>query len=177
MRMLTGGLLFFWILERSSSFLPMFYKTTKARHMVVNPGFTAMHLFVHSFLALFILLSYCWVTFSKVHQWGFIYWLNAGVWGAILITILILYFLMGWLVHITEHKIPSLFRFFCSVSCIYQYRYEYRFASSSGWKINPWYFLFYGVPGLQCAYICRDDFSNPDRTCICFYTCQYCIAN
>ena len=58
MRMLTGGLLFFWILERSISFLPMFYKTTKARHMVVNPGFTAMHLFIHSFFALFILLSY-----------------------------------------------------------------------------------------------------------------------
>jgi sterol desaturase/sphingolipid hydroxylase (fatty acid hydroxylase superfamily) len=108
MGFLIGGLLFFWILEGTIPLHPMFYKKTKVRHAMVNLGFTAMHLLIHSFLALIIILL---SDFCKLHQWGLVYWFNAGVLGTILITFLVLDFFVGWLVHITEHKIPLLWRF------------------------------------------------------------------
>lgn len=39
------------------------------------------------------------------------YWTNANVFGTIIISFLVLDFFGGWLVHITQHKMPLLWRF------------------------------------------------------------------
>ncbi len=42
---------------------------------------------------------------------GFVYWLNANIAWTVIIVFLTLDFFGGWLVHITEHKVPLLWRF------------------------------------------------------------------
>jgi len=105
---LVGGLLLFWIIEGAIPLIQMQYKKTKLRHAAVNFGFTLMHLIIHTFLALVIIAISDW---CKANQFGLVYWLNAGVAGTIVISILVLDFFGGWLVHITEHKVPLLWRF------------------------------------------------------------------
>ena len=106
--MLISGLLFFWILEGAIPLLSLQYKKNKVRHAGVNLIFTAIHLVIHTFLALIIILISDW---CKQNQFGIIYWLNAGILGSIIISFLVLDFFGGWLVHMVEHKIPFLWRF------------------------------------------------------------------
>src|SRR6185369_9033821 len=47
----------------------------------------------------------------KAEQFGFVYWMNAGIAGTIIVSFLALDFFGGWLVHITEHKVKFLWRF------------------------------------------------------------------
>lgn len=108
MAFLVGGLLIFWIIEGSIPLLQMRYKKTKIKHALVNFSFTIMHLIIHTFLALIIILISDW---CLANQFGLVYWLNASVVGSILISFLVLDFFGGWLVHITEHKVPLLWRF------------------------------------------------------------------
>jgi sterol desaturase/sphingolipid hydroxylase (fatty acid hydroxylase superfamily) len=108
MLFLVCGLLFFWIIEGAIPLLPLQYKKTKLRHAGVNFAFTIMHLVIHTLLALVIIKISDW---CKVNQFGFIYWMNAGVGLTILISFLTLDFFGGWLVHITQHKVPFLWRF------------------------------------------------------------------
>lgn len=108
MALIVAGLLFFWIIEGSIPLLPMRYKKNKLRHASVNLGFTVIHLLIHTFLAILIVKLSDW---CKAENFGLVYWLNAGVLGTVLITFLALDFFGGWLVHITEHKIPVLWRF------------------------------------------------------------------
>jgi sterol desaturase/sphingolipid hydroxylase (fatty acid hydroxylase superfamily) len=105
---LVSGLLFFWIIEGAIPLLPLQYKKTKLRHAAVNFAFTIMHLIIHTLLALIIIKISDW---CKVNQFGFVYWLNAGVGLTILVSFLTLDFFGGWLVHITQHKVPLLWRF------------------------------------------------------------------
>jgi len=108
MAFLVAGLLFFWIIEGSIPLLTMQYKRGKLRHAVVNLGFTSIHLLIHTFLAIIIIKLSDW---CKAGQFGLVYWLNLGIAGTIIISFLVLDFFGGWLVHISEHKIPVLWRF------------------------------------------------------------------
>jgi len=108
MTFLVAGLLLFWIIEGSIPLLPMRYKKNKLRHAAVNLGFTVIHLVIHTFLAILIIRLSDW---CKAESFGLVYWMNAGILGTILISFLALDFFGGWLVHITEHKIPLLWRF------------------------------------------------------------------
>jgi sterol desaturase/sphingolipid hydroxylase (fatty acid hydroxylase superfamily) len=108
MTFLVVGLLLFWIIEGSIPLLQMQYKKNKLRHAAVNLGFTGIHLVIHTFLAILIIKLSDW---CKAESFGLVYWMNAGILGTILISFLALDFFGGWLVHITEHKIPLLWRF------------------------------------------------------------------
>jgi sterol desaturase/sphingolipid hydroxylase (fatty acid hydroxylase superfamily) len=108
MAFLVGGLLFFWILEGSIPLINLQYKKNKLRHAGVNFSFTVIHLIIHTFLAILIVKLSDW---CKAEQIGLVHWLNVGVVGSIIISFLVLDFFGGWLVHITEHKIPFLWRF------------------------------------------------------------------
>ena len=105
---LIGGMLIFWIIEGAIPFLPMQYKKNKTTHAAVNIGFTLINLIIHTFLAYIIILLSDW---CKATNFGIIYWVNAGTITTIVISILALDFFGGWLVHITEHKIPFLWHF------------------------------------------------------------------
>jgi len=108
MTLLVAGLLIFWIIEGAVPLLPMSYKKTKGRHALVNLGFTVIHLIIHTFLAIFIVMLCDW---CKTSQFGLVYWLHASTLGTVVVSILVLDFFGGWLVHITEHKIYLLWRF------------------------------------------------------------------
>lgn len=108
MCILVMGLLFFWIIEGAIPLAALKYKRNKVKHAVVNFGFTVIHLIIHTILAIFIIQLSDW---CLQHQVGLVYWLDAGILGSIIITFLILDFFGGWLVHITEHKVPVLWRF------------------------------------------------------------------
>jgi sterol desaturase/sphingolipid hydroxylase (fatty acid hydroxylase superfamily) len=108
MAILVSGLVFFWIIEGSIPLIRLQYKKTKLTHAATNFGFTIVHLVIHTFLALLIVMLSDWCRFQ---QFGLVYWLHAGIGATILISFLTLDFFGGWLVHLTEHKIPVLWRF------------------------------------------------------------------
>ncbi len=108
MAFLVGGLLIFWIIEGAIPLLPMTYKKGKARHAIVNFGFTVIHLIIHTFLAILIVLLSDW---CRQNQFGLVYWAHANVLGTVVISFLALDFCGGWLVHIIQHKIYVLWRF------------------------------------------------------------------
>jgi sterol desaturase/sphingolipid hydroxylase (fatty acid hydroxylase superfamily) len=108
MSLIVAGLLIFWIIEGAIPLLPMSYKKTKGRHALVNLGFTVIHLVIHTFLAIFIVMLCDW---CETNQFGLVYWVNASILGTVIISLLVLDFFGGWLVHITEHKIYMLWRF------------------------------------------------------------------
>lgn len=105
---LISGLLFFWILEGAIPLLSLRYKKTKLKHAAVNMVFTAIHLFIHTFLAFVIIILSDW---CKANSFGIVYWTNAGIFATIIISFIVLDFFGGWLVHIVEHKVPLLWRF------------------------------------------------------------------
>lgn len=107
MAILVGGLLFFWIIEGAIPLLTLHYKKNKLQHAAVNFGFTIIHLIIHTLLAILIVTLSDW---CKAEGWGLIYWLNAGVGGAVLIAVLALDF-SSWLVHLIMHKVKLLWRF------------------------------------------------------------------
>lgn len=105
---LVGGLLFFWLIEGAIPLFSLQYRKNKWRHALVNFGFTIIHLLIHTLLAILIVLLSDW---CKDNQFGIVYWTGLGIVGTIVVSILILDFCGGWLVHIIEHKIPFLWRF------------------------------------------------------------------
>ena len=108
MAFLVGGLLFFWIIEGAIPLLPLSYKKNKWKHAGVNFAFTTIHLVIHTGLAIVIIKISDW---CRLNEFGMVYWLNANALLSIIISFLILDFFGGWLVHITEHKVPVLWRF------------------------------------------------------------------
>ena len=108
MAFLVGGLLIFWIIEGAIPLLPMNYKKGKTRHAAVNFSFTVIHLIIHTFLAILIVILSDW---CKQNQFGLVYWANANLPGTVIISFLVLDFCGGWLVHIVQHKVYSLWRF------------------------------------------------------------------
>lgn len=107
MAILVGGLLLFWIIEGAIPLLPLKYKKTKLRHAAVNFGFTVIHLIIHTFLAILIVMLSDW---CRTQNFGMVYWFNANIVGAIVIGVLALDF-SSWLVHLVMHKVPVLWRF------------------------------------------------------------------
>ena len=108
MAILVGGLLLFWILEGAIPLLQLRFKKTRLRHAAANFGLTVIHLLIHTGLAIVIIKISDW---SGANNFGIINWVGAGVLGTILLTILIVDFFGGWMVHIIEHKIKFLWRF------------------------------------------------------------------
>ncbi len=108
MGFLVGGLLLFWVIEGSIPLLQPTYKKNKLRHASVNFGFTIIHLVIHTFLAVLIVMLSDWCHLQK---FGLVYWSNAGILGTIVISFFTLDFFGGWLVHVTEHTVPFLWRF------------------------------------------------------------------
>lgn len=108
MAFLVGGLLVFWIIEGAIPLIQPHYKKNKLRHAAVNFSFTVMHLVIHTFLAILIVLLSDW---CKNTGFGLVYWTNTGVVATIVISFLLLDFIGSWLVHFTEHKLLFLWRF------------------------------------------------------------------
>src|SRR6185436_19470362 len=63
---------------------------------------------IHTFLAILIVKLSDWCI---ANHFGIIQWTGVGILGTILLTIIIVDFFGGWLVHITEHKLKILWRF------------------------------------------------------------------
>src|SRR5687768_10627715 len=108
MAFLVGGLLLFWIIEGAIPLIQLSYKKNKLRHAAVNFAFTIIHLLIHTVLAILIIILSDW---CKANSFGLVYWTGAGVLSTILISILVLDFFGGWLVHYTQHKLYPLWRF------------------------------------------------------------------
>lgn len=108
MAILVGGLLFFWIIEGAIPLLHLKFKKTRLRHAAVNFGLTLIHLIIHTLLAIIIIKISDW---SVANRFGIIHWAGAGILATILLTILIVDFFGGWLVHLIEHKVKFLWRF------------------------------------------------------------------
>lgn len=108
MAILTGGMLFFWILEGAIPLLQLRFRKTRLRHAAMNFGLTIIHLIIHTLLAFVIIMISDW---SAAHQFGLVYWTQAGVLATILITLVGVDFFGGWLVHIVEHKWKFFWRF------------------------------------------------------------------
>jgi sterol desaturase/sphingolipid hydroxylase (fatty acid hydroxylase superfamily) len=104
---LIGGMLFLWVIEGAIPLLTMQYKKTKLRHAAVNLAFTGMHLVIHTFLAILIVMIADW---TKAHNFGLTHWLGANVAVTIILACLVLDFFGGWLVHWVEHKVPLFWR-------------------------------------------------------------------
>jgi len=108
MAILVGGLLIFWIIEGAIPLLTLSYKRNKTKHAVINFSFTVIHLVIHTFLAIIIIKISDW---CKAEQFGLVWWFNSSILWTIIISFLVLDFFGGWLAHITEHKVPVLWRF------------------------------------------------------------------
>lgn len=108
MAFLVGGLLFFWIIEGAIPLIQPSYKKNKFRHAAVNFGFTIIHLLIHTFLAVLIVMLSDW---CKARGFGLVYWTNAGVLATIFISLCLLDFFGGWVVHYVQHKLYPLWRF------------------------------------------------------------------
>lgn len=104
---LVIGLLIFWIIEGAIPLLPMHYRKNKMRHAGVNFAFTAIHLVIHTFLAILIVALSDW---CRDNQFGLVYWFHSNTAMTVLIGVLALDF-SSWLVHLTMHKVPLLWRF------------------------------------------------------------------
>ncbi|MCZ2458390.1 MAG: sterol desaturase family protein [Chitinophagales bacterium] len=104
---LVAGIMFFWIIEGAIPLFPLHYRKNKMRHAAVNFGFTVIHLIIHTFLAILIVLLADW---CKKESWGLVYWFHANIPMTILIGVLALDF-SSWLVHWVMHKNGYLWRF------------------------------------------------------------------
>src|SRR5882724_6046101 len=107
MAILVGGLLLFWIIEGAIPLFTLQYKKTKPRHAAVNFGFTILHVILHTFLAIFIVMLSDWCFRNR---FGLVYWFNANILMTIIIGVLALDF-SSWLVHLIMHKSRTLWRF------------------------------------------------------------------
>jgi sterol desaturase/sphingolipid hydroxylase (fatty acid hydroxylase superfamily) len=108
MLFLVTGMLLLWMIEGAIPLIALQYKKNKWKHAGINFSFTVMHLVIHTgFAVLIVLLS----DLSRTNGWGLVQWLQAGTFGTILITFLVLDFFGGWLVHVVQHKTPFLWRF------------------------------------------------------------------
>jgi len=107
MAILAGGLLLFWIIEGAIPLISLQYKKTKLRHAGVNFIFTVIHLIIHTFLAIFIVLLSDW---CRDTGFGLVYWFSTGILATVIIGVLALDF-SSWLVHLVMHKVRFLWRF------------------------------------------------------------------
>ncbi len=104
---LAGSILILWIIAGGIPLITMRYKKTKLRHAFINFTFTLFHLVIHAALAVYVVLICDWCVDNK---FGLVQWLDFPVWAIVIFGILSMDFFGGWLVHITEHKVPLLWR-------------------------------------------------------------------
>lgn len=104
---LVGGLLIFWILEGAIPLIQLHYKKNKLRHAGINLVFTAIHLIIHTAIAILIVMLSDW---CNKESFGIIYWTSANAVFTIIIGVLALDF-SSWLVHWVMHKIRPLWGF------------------------------------------------------------------
>lgn len=104
---LAGSILILWMIESGIPLVTMHYKKNKARHALINFGFTLFHLIIHAALAVYVVLICDWCV---SHQFGIVHWLHFPVWGIVVFGILSMDFFGGWLVHIVQHKVPLFWR-------------------------------------------------------------------
>jgi sterol desaturase/sphingolipid hydroxylase (fatty acid hydroxylase superfamily) len=104
---LAGSILILWIIEGGIPLITMRYKKTKFRHAMINFAFTFFHLIIHAILAVYVVLICDWCVNN---HFGVVQWLDLPVWGIVIFGIFSMDFFGGWLVHITEHKVPLLWR-------------------------------------------------------------------
>ena len=104
---LAGSILVLWIIEGGIPLITMRYKKTKFRHAMINFAFTFFHLIIHAILAVYVVLICDWCVNN---HFGVVQWLDLPVWGIVIFGIFSMDFFGGWLVHITEHKVPLLWR-------------------------------------------------------------------
>ena len=107
MAILSGGLLFFWLLEGAIPLFPLKYRNNKISHAAVNLIFTVIHLVIHTLLAILIVLLSDWCLQTGT---GIVYWIQAGTGLTVLIGVLALDF-SSWLVHWVMHQQKFLWRF------------------------------------------------------------------
>ncbi|GEO09714.1 sterol desaturase family protein [Segetibacter aerophilus] len=105
---LVAGMLLLWLVEGAIPLLSLPYRKNKVRHATVNLSFTAIHLVIHTGFAVLIVLLSDW---TKAHGFGIIHWFHTSAIAGIIITIFVLDFFGGWLVHYTQHKMAGLWRF------------------------------------------------------------------
>ena len=104
---LVGGLMIFWIIEGAIPLFQLQYKKSKYRHAGVNLVFTAIHLVIHTAIAVLIVMLSDW---CRETSFGIIYWTNANTLFTIIIGVLALDF-SSWLVHWVMHKVRPLWGF------------------------------------------------------------------
>ena len=104
---LAGSILVLWIIEGGIPLITMRYKKTKFRHAMINFAFTFFRLIIHAILAVYVVLICDWCVNN---HFGVVQWLDLPVWGIVIFGIFSMDFFGGWLVHITEHKVPLLWR-------------------------------------------------------------------
>ncbi len=105
---LVSGMLLLWMLEGGIPLIALRYRKNKFNHAAVNFSFTLIHLVIHTGFAVLIIFCSDWGRNLNI---GLANWMNANIIWSIVITILILDFFGGWLVHFTEHKIKWMWRF------------------------------------------------------------------
>ncbi len=105
---MVGGMLVLWLLEGGLPLISLKYKKNKVRHAVINFSFTVIHLVIHTGFALIIILLSDW---ARNHNIGLVQWTGASVIATIIISILVLDFFGGWLVHFVQHKVKWMWRF------------------------------------------------------------------
>jgi sterol desaturase/sphingolipid hydroxylase (fatty acid hydroxylase superfamily) len=104
---LVGGLLLFWILEGAIPLIQLRYKKNKYRHAGINLFFTAIHLIIHTALAILIVMLSDWCNKESFGIFtgpvqiqflrsllGFLPWIFSS-----------------WLVHWVMHKVKPLWGF------------------------------------------------------------------
>lgn len=104
---IVGSLLILWMIEGAIPLLPLKYKKNKVRHAWINIFFTIIHIIIHTGFGILIVYLSDWAAQEK---FGIVYWINASVVGAIIISALVLDFFGGWLSHLIEHKVPLFWR-------------------------------------------------------------------
>jgi sterol desaturase/sphingolipid hydroxylase (fatty acid hydroxylase superfamily) len=107
MAFIIGAMLILWIIEGAIPLLALHYKKTKLKHAIVNLTFTVIHLIIHTGFGILIVKLSDW---AAVKQFGLVYWFNAPVIVAIIISALVLDLFGGWLSHMIEHKVPLFWR-------------------------------------------------------------------
>jgi len=105
---LVGGMLLLWLIKGAIPLRSLSYRKNKLRHATVNFSFTIIHLIIHTGFAVVIILLSDWLVTSR---FGIIQFTGVSTLAGIGITILVLDFFGGWLVHFTKHKLPLFWRF------------------------------------------------------------------
>ena len=108
MLFLVAGMLLLWMVEGAIPLLSLKYRKNKVKHATVNLSFTAIHLIIHTGFAVIIVLLSDW---AKAAGFGIVHWFHTSVVSGIIITIFVLDFFGGWLVHFCQHKFRWLWRF------------------------------------------------------------------